>query len=80
MIAIVLLGNLNFKLPANLYFVFPRRPIYHFYEALRAHTEGEKKLSIMCLHTKCVEGGPPSPSFILCCPPRGAISTVNDVL
>lgn len=33
LVAMVLLGNLNFKLPANLYFVCPRRAIYQFYEA-----------------------------------------------
>lgn len=36
LVVVVLLRNLNFKLPANLYFVCPRRAIYYFYEATKS--------------------------------------------
>lgn len=36
LVVMVLLGNLNFKLPANLYSVCRRRAIYHFYEATKS--------------------------------------------
>ena len=43
LVVIGLLGNLNFKLPANLYFGVQEEPFITFMKPLKAHIEGEKK-------------------------------------